>query len=122
MASITIRNFDDDVKTRLRVRAAEKGRSMEEEVRRILRDVVGDEPSARNLTSIINRGNRSLPPHGGRDTQRSGFGGRRHRGRGSLGGGMIVTLDATSIAAPVRHEPLLRAAHAARPARGGIQT
>ena len=41
MASITIRNLDDEVKTRLRVRAAEHHRSMEEEVRLILRDVVG---------------------------------------------------------------------------------
>ena len=40
MASITIRNLDDDVKTRLRVRAAEHRRSMEEEVRIILRDAV----------------------------------------------------------------------------------
>ncbi len=40
MASITIRNLDDDVKTRLRVRAAEHGRSMEEEVRTILREAV----------------------------------------------------------------------------------
>jgi plasmid stability protein len=31
MASITIRNLDDRVKTRLRMRAAEHGRSMEEE-------------------------------------------------------------------------------------------
>ena len=31
MASITIRNLDDDVKTGLRVRAAEHHRSMEEE-------------------------------------------------------------------------------------------
>ncbi len=53
MASITIRNLDDDVKTRLRVRAADNGRSMEEEVRLILRDVVGRKPSSRNLTSII---------------------------------------------------------------------
>jgi len=37
MASITIRNLDDDVKHRLRVRAAEHGRSMEEEARDILR-------------------------------------------------------------------------------------
>ena len=29
MTSITIRNLDDDVKTRLRVRAASHGRSME---------------------------------------------------------------------------------------------
>ena len=43
MASITIRNLDDDVKTRLRIRAAEKGRSMEEEARLILREAVGRE-------------------------------------------------------------------------------
>ena len=35
MASITIRNLADDVKTRLRVRAAENHRSMEEEAHRI---------------------------------------------------------------------------------------
>ena len=29
MASITIRKLDDDVKTRLRIRAAQNGRSME---------------------------------------------------------------------------------------------
>ena len=45
MASITIRNLDDDVKTRLRVRAADNGRSMEEEARLILRDAVGRKPS-----------------------------------------------------------------------------
>ena len=43
MASITIRNLDDAVKTRLRVRAAGNRRSMEEEVRLILREVVGRE-------------------------------------------------------------------------------
>ena len=37
MASITIRNLEDEIKQRLRVRAAEHGRSMEEEVRDILR-------------------------------------------------------------------------------------
>ncbi len=42
MATITIRNLDDDVKTRLRVRAAENHRSMEEEVRIILRNAVKD--------------------------------------------------------------------------------
>ena len=40
MASITIRNLDDDVKTRLRKRAAGHGRSMEEEARLILADAV----------------------------------------------------------------------------------
>ena len=37
MASITIRNLEDDLKRRLRIRAAEHGRSMEEEAREILR-------------------------------------------------------------------------------------
>jgi plasmid stability protein len=36
MASITIRNLNDDVKKRLRKQAAENGRSMEEEAREIL--------------------------------------------------------------------------------------
>ncbi|MCY4239362.1 MAG: plasmid stabilization protein [Rhodospirillaceae bacterium] len=46
MASITIRNLDDDVKTRLRVRAAEHHRSMEEEARIILGDAVNDRRAA----------------------------------------------------------------------------
>jgi antitoxin FitA len=37
MASITIRNLDEELKRRLRIRAAEHGRSMEEEARDILR-------------------------------------------------------------------------------------
>ncbi len=50
MASITIRNLDDEVKTRLRVRAAEHHRSMEEEARVILREAVnGRRSSPRNL-------------------------------------------------------------------------
>ena len=53
MASITIRNLDDDVKTRLRVRAAEHSRSMEEEARIILRDAVSrGKPRYRNLTAF----------------------------------------------------------------------
>lgn len=43
MASITIRNLDDDVKVRLRVRAAGNGRSMEEEARLIMREAVSRE-------------------------------------------------------------------------------
>lgn len=53
MASITIRNLDDGVKARLRVRAAGNGRSMEEEARLILREAVGRRPSANNLAAII---------------------------------------------------------------------
>ncbi|MDE0190202.1 MAG: plasmid stabilization protein [Gammaproteobacteria bacterium] len=53
MASITIRNLEDDVKTRLRVRAAEHQRSMEEEVRIILRDAVnGGRAGPRDLAKF----------------------------------------------------------------------
>ena len=38
MASITIRQLGDDLKRRLRLRAARNGRSMEDEARTILRD------------------------------------------------------------------------------------
>lgn len=38
MASITIRKLDDRLKTRLKQRAAQHGRSMEEEARNILRE------------------------------------------------------------------------------------
>ncbi len=53
MASITIRNLDDDVKTQLRMRAAGNGRSMEEEARVILREAVGRKPASQDLASII---------------------------------------------------------------------
>jgi len=53
MASITIRNLDDGVKTRLRVRAAKHGRSMEEEARIILREAVERCPRPKNLASAV---------------------------------------------------------------------
>ena len=53
MASIAIRNLDDNVKTRLRVRAAENHRAMEEEARLILRGAVGRKPISRNLAGAI---------------------------------------------------------------------
>ncbi|MEB3050461.1 plasmid stabilization protein [Mycolicibacter sp. MYC123] len=40
MATLTIRDFDDELKAALRVRAAQRGRSMEAEVREILRTVL----------------------------------------------------------------------------------
>src|SRR5919106_93696 len=49
MASITIRQLDEDLKKRLRLRAARHGRSMEDEVRPILRhatDVEAARPAA----------------------------------------------------------------------------
>jgi plasmid stability protein len=44
MGQLLVRNLDDDVKARLRVLAAEHGRSMEEEVRVILRQAVEEKP------------------------------------------------------------------------------
>ena len=49
MAGITIRDLDDEVKTRLRVRAASNSRSMEEEARNILGEAVEEEAGPRNL-------------------------------------------------------------------------
>ena len=40
MSTLTIRKLDPEVEERLRVRAAQRGRSMEEEVRRILFEVL----------------------------------------------------------------------------------
>ena len=53
MASITIRNLDDGVKRRLRVRAAENGRSMEEEARDILRRAVDEAVPPKDLGRAI---------------------------------------------------------------------
>lgn len=45
MASLTIRNFDDEIKTLLRMRAAQHGCSMEQEARDILRRAVQPQPA-----------------------------------------------------------------------------
>ena len=54
MASITIRKLDEKTKARLRVRAAQHGRSMEEEARTLLRAALRDEVTpASNLADAI---------------------------------------------------------------------
>ena len=53
MANITIGRLDDDVKTQLRARAAGNGRSLEEEARLILREMVGREAAPKNLAAFI---------------------------------------------------------------------
>jgi plasmid stability protein len=53
MASITIRNLDDWLKRRLRVRAAEHRRPMEEEAREIRLQAVGSNNSPKNLGPTI---------------------------------------------------------------------
>jgi plasmid stability protein len=56
MPSITIRNLDARTKERLRVRAARRGRSMEEEARQILAAVVAETSTTpRNLAESICR-------------------------------------------------------------------
>jgi plasmid stability protein len=63
MASITIRRLDDALKTRLRIRAARQGRSMEDEARHILRAGLGGDPlRTRNLAESIRR---RIAPIGG---------------------------------------------------------
>jgi antitoxin FitA len=55
MSSITIRNLDPAIKERLRVRAAERGHSMEAEARRILQTALTGSlrPPMRNLYERI---------------------------------------------------------------------
>jgi len=54
MASLIIRNIDDQLKSRLRVTAAESGRSMEEEAREILKAALGRPQGVpRNLAAAI---------------------------------------------------------------------
>ena len=63
MASITVRNLDDDVKQRLRVRAAVNGRSMEAEAREILKAALAVEaPPTGNLGTAIHE---LFAPYGG---------------------------------------------------------
>jgi plasmid stability protein len=65
MASITIRNLDDSLKSRLRIQAAIHGRSMEDEARDILRSSLNQEPlGLKNLGTTINA---LFKPFGGFD-------------------------------------------------------
>jgi plasmid stability protein len=67
LASITIHNLDDALKSKLRVRAARHGRSMEEEVRHILRAALSEKPQEpMNLFEAIRR---RIAPLGGVDLE-----------------------------------------------------
>jgi plasmid stability protein len=56
MASLTIRKLDEKVKAKLRVRAAMKGHSMEEEVREILTTALKNQPEkSESLYTAIRR-------------------------------------------------------------------
>ena len=55
MVSITIRNLDQKTKTRLRVRAAHRNRSMEDEARTILRLALAEDVPRGDLAQAIGR-------------------------------------------------------------------
>ena len=59
MATLAIRDLDEELRARLRVRAAQHGRSMEAEVREILRDALATPPAEDRLGSAS--GNDSPP-------------------------------------------------------------
>ncbi|MCC5925865.1 MAG: plasmid stabilization protein [Bacteroidetes bacterium] len=78
MASIMIRNLDEDVKLRLKVQAAQNNRSMEEEVRVILRNSV--RANQERVPSLVDIARDAVEPYGGfemklpkRDNIRSAF-------------------------------------------------
>ncbi len=53
MAALTVRGLDDETKARLRVRAAQNGRSMEAEVRAILQDSLAEQPTFGGLGTVL---------------------------------------------------------------------
>jgi len=55
VAAVSIRDLDDQVKERLRVRAARHGRSMEAEIRAILADAVAENTSEGLFTTLLER-------------------------------------------------------------------
>ncbi len=56
MAALSIRDLNDQVKERLRVRAARHGRSMEAEIRAILAEAVGESSTSEGLfTTLLER-------------------------------------------------------------------
>ena len=82
MASLTIRNLEEDTKERLRVRAAQNGRSMEEEARAILRATVsgatGADLWARSRALFANKkGVELVLPSRAADRKPPAFGGKK---------------------------------------------
>ena len=55
MATLTIRDLDDELRAQLRVRAARHGRSMEAEVRAILREALARSQTSERLGSRIHQ-------------------------------------------------------------------
>lgn len=64
---MTIRNIDDALKKRLRLRAAGNGRSMEDEARDILRVALSAQPA--KTQSLVEAIRRRIEPLGGVDLE-----------------------------------------------------
>ena len=67
MSSITIRNLDDQIKASLRLRAAQHGTSMEQEVRNILKMALATEHDTENGLDLAMRINQRFKDIGGDD-------------------------------------------------------
>ena len=67
MASITIRSLDETVKRKLRLRAAQRNRSMEDEARDILRTALAQEPA--DTKHLIDAMRELVEPFGGVDLE-----------------------------------------------------
>jgi len=67
MATLLIRNLDEDVKMQLKVQAAQNNRSMEEEVRFILKEAVRQHPMRGPSLADIARD--AVEPYGGFDME-----------------------------------------------------
>lgn len=66
MASITVRQLDESTKAQLRIRAARNGRSMEQEVREILKAATAD-PLIHDDEHLVDRIRRRMKAVGGID-------------------------------------------------------
>jgi plasmid stability protein len=69
MATMTIRNLDDDLKARLRVRAARAGHSMEEEARGILRKALAPDTKLKSGADLFAAIRAVVEPLGGVDLE-----------------------------------------------------
>ena len=69
MAVLTIRKLDEDVKTRLRIRAAQNGRSMEEEARVILAGALDEVPATTPGHHLVQTFRQAFGPGNGVELQ-----------------------------------------------------
>lgn len=129
MANLTIRSIPDRLKSRLRVRAAEHGRSMEEEARCILRDALEESPPTLADLALelfgpdsgveLRLGGMDAPRLGSRNSRRHSGAARRRNSASRSGAG--IWFRARRAAAP-RNAGLVSCSSArARAGRGSAE-